>query len=103
MKPIVGKIFQLQDQQIQQLTFERLSSFSDSITTRIFEGFKMNHDFSHKQLFNVLHSLKLNLINPFRIDKEISKMYASRFLQRTLMLMDQIVFKKQINKDLGLK
>jgi hypothetical protein len=63
----------------------------------------MNHDFSHKQLFDVLHSLKLALINPFVTDKQISKMYATRFLQRPLMLMDQIVFNKKNNKDLGFK
>lgn len=46
------------------MTFDRLTSFSDSISSRIFEGFQMNHSFSHKQLFEILHSLKLNLINP---------------------------------------
>ena len=33
---------------MKEMTFERLTFFTDSIASRIFEGFKMNHDFSHK-------------------------------------------------------
>lgn len=71
-----------------------MTGYSDNIISNVFEGISLNFNFTQNQLFGVLQSVRDNLVKPFTHEYSYEKMYGARFLQRPLLVIDQIVKSK---------
>ena len=83
---------------MKEITFSRATSYSDNIIANVFEGISLGFKFSQSQLFAVMQSVLYNLVQPFTRDPELGKMYGARFIQRPLLIIDEIVETLTSNK-----
>lgn len=51
IKPTLKKLFKMQDSQVNNLTFAKMTGYSDTIIANVFEGINLDHKFSQKELY----------------------------------------------------
>lgn len=65
IKPVLKQIFRISDAQVKNLTYAKMTGYSDNIIANIFEGIDMGVRFSQNQLMEILQSVQYNLVKPF--------------------------------------
>ena len=76
------------DNQLKNMTFAKMTGYSDNIIANLFEGIALNYKFTQQQMYQILQSVELNLVKPYSTQAPIEQLYGSRFLQRPLLIME---------------
>merc|ERR1719240_986343 len=82
IKPVLKQIFKMSENQLKNLTFNKMTSYSDNIIANVFEGITLNHKFSQQEMYQIMQSVQFNLVKPYSNTPSIEQMYSSRYLQR---------------------
>ena len=57
IKPTLKQIFKMQDIQLKNLTFAKMTGYSDNIFANMFEGIPLDHNFTQQELYYILQSI----------------------------------------------